>query len=336
MATNFDGTVVPLISIFTKDLKIDLDAQILLTKHVLANGADVLFLCGSTGEGQYIQREQPAQRVALLSAAKKAMDAAKKRLPVIFGIYGNSSSDVVAQYREMLRVQDKELKAKIIDAFVISPPLAVKLDDAAMDRYFSEIFAAIAEPVFFYNNPATFGQNSIPIPVYESLIKKSKNLVGIKDSSGSMDYRFEILKMLERYPAIAFYTGSEGDYLKCLEKRAPTASSKIGSVPSISNLLNLPAKIRQAYMKGDVAGAKKLQDALNEIRNRIYHEPATKGKAQRGTKFALAWLYKGTKLDKEVVVIPDFVREMTPDAKKVIQDAVDEAVKRGFVSKCKL
>jgi 4-hydroxy-tetrahydrodipicolinate synthase len=329
-----DGTVVPLISMFTKEYKIDLDAQVLLSKHVLANGADVLFLCGSTGEGQWLQREHPAERAGLLKAAKKAMDETKHRVPVMFGIYGNEAAEVIAQYREMLRMQKAE-NAKIIDAFVISPPMKKKLSDADLDQFFVEIIGAIKEPVFLYNNPATFGENSISVATYESIIKRFVNLVGIKDSSGSMEYRFDVLKMLEKYPNISFYTGSEGDYFKCLEKRSPAASSKIGSIPSISNVLNNPAQIRSAYLKGDVAGAKKAQDDLNTIRNRIYHEPSTKGKAQRGTKYALACLYPGTALDKDVVVIPDYVMEMKPDAKKVIKDAVDEALKRGFVTKCK-
>jgi len=329
-----DGIVVPALTLFTREYKVDLDAQILLTRHVLVNGADVLFLCGSTGEGQWLQRERPAERAGLLKAAKKAMDEAERRVPVIFGIYGNATKEVIAQYQEMLRVQKAE-KAAIIDGFVISPPLSKKLPDAELEQYLAEITAAIPEPVFYYNNPATFGGNSISVPVYEALIGRFPNVAGIKDSSGSMEYRYGVLDMLERYPAMAFYTGSEGDYFKCLEKRSPAESSRIGSIPSISNVLNIPAKIRAAYMKGDVAGARQLQDGLNGIRNRIYHEPATRGKAQRGTKFALACLYPGTALDKDIVVIPDYVKEMAPDARKLIKEAVDEALARGFVDKCK-
>ncbi|HME52068.1 MAG TPA: dihydrodipicolinate synthase family protein [Candidatus Lokiarchaeia archaeon] len=332
MAPTFDGTVVPVLSIFTEDFKIDLDAQILLTKHVLANDADVLFLCGSTGEGQYLQREKPAQRVYLLKAAENAMAEMAMKIPVIFGIYGDSADEVVEQYTEMQHAQ-KEFKPRIIDGFVLAPPLSVKLEDDDMEQYFSEIIPQIEEPVFLYNNPQTFGQNNIPISTYETMMQYP-NFVGIKDSSGSMEYRFDILDMLERYPHIAFYSGSEGDYFKCLEKRPPEHSSKIGSVPSISNLLNLPAKIRQSYGDGDVDGARQWQEELNAIRNRIYHEPSIKGKAQRGTKYALGCLYPGSSLDREVVVIPDFVLEMTDEAKQIIKDAVDEAVSKGYLSKC--
>ncbi|MEX2680226.1 MAG: dihydrodipicolinate synthase family protein [Candidatus Sigynarchaeota archaeon] len=331
---SMDGTVVPALTMFTREYKVDLEAQMLLTRHVLANGADVLFLCGSTGEGQWLQRERPAERACLLKATKKAIDKAKHRVPVIFGIYGNAAKEVIAQYQEMLRMQDAE-KVTIIDGYVISPPLSKKLPDEELERYLAEITAAIPEPVFYYNNPATFGANSIPVAVYEALIGRFPNVTGIKDSSGSMDYRYGVLQMLERHPAIAFYTGSEGDYFKCLEKRTPAESSRIGSIPSISNVLNIPAKIRTAYMKGDVDGARKLQDDLNGIRNRIYHEPATRGKAQRGTKFALACLYPGTALDKDIVVIPDYVKVMDLDARKAIKNAVNEALARGFVEKCK-
>ncbi|MBN2152288.1 MAG: dihydrodipicolinate synthase family protein [Candidatus Lokiarchaeota archaeon] len=334
MAPDFDGTMAPLISMFTRSYEIDRDAQALLTNHVLANGADVLFLCGSTGEGQWLQREKPADRAGLIAAAKDAMDRARHRVPVVFGIYGDEPSSVVAQYHEVLRMQESE-NAMIVDGYVVSPPLSKKLGDDELERFLADVIAAIPEPVFVYNNPATFGGNSIPVPAYEAMIDRFPHVAGIKDSSGSMDYRYGILGMLERHPGIAFYTGSEGDYFKCLEKRSPAASSRIGSIPSISNVLNIPGKIRAAYLSGDVDGARRLQDELNGIRNRIYHEPATKGKAQRGTKFALACLYPGTALDVDVVVIPDYAKEMTTDAKDVIKGAIHEAIARGFVDSYK-
>ena len=322
----FNGIVVPPFTIFNPDLSVNVAAQELLTKHVIRNGADVLFLCGSTGEGQFLQLERPDQRYAVVAATVRAMDSLGRRLPVIIGIYGEDPGEVLAQH-EAIQVYH----AGYIDGIVLSPPLKRKLDDEGLASHFMRILDGINFPVFFYNNPATFGGNVIPVSLYTRCIDSNPSIVGIKDSSKDMDYKKTIFELLSTRQNTCYYEGGEGAFFTCLDAAPATLAGRIGCVPSISNVLNLPPRIKAAFESGDRDAASHLQGILNGIRNRIYHEPSTKGKAQRGGKQALALLYPGTALDAPVVVHPGFQREMTSDAKAGIKAAVDEAIEQGHV-----
>lgn len=333
MSNPYEGIVTPLLSIFTKDFTVNLEAQKLLTKHAMVNGANVLFLCGSTGEGQYIQKNMPEQRATIIKAAKKAMDELHENIPVIIGIFGDEAAGVEKDIEMILRLQETAIGDDIIDGFVLSPPLEHRLDDDDLRDYLDQIIQPREKPVFLYNNPSTFGNNNISISTYEFLIEKHDNIRGLKDSSPSLEYKHDIIKMIENINTINFYTGKEGDFFNCLKARSPENASQVGCIPSIGNVLDLPSRIMNAYLEGDVEYAGKLQEILNSIRNKIYHEPKTSGKAQRGGKFALSYIYKKYRLDNEVVVIPGFQREMKPRDKASMEETIDFAMKSGYIQK---
>jgi 4-hydroxy-tetrahydrodipicolinate synthase len=326
----FEGIAVPVLTMFTGAMDVDVDAQALLTRHVIANSADVLFLCGSTGEGQFIQHERPNSRVLLVQAARDAMAAEGKNVPILFGIYGNLPEEVTAEYETMERATGEAGIELTIDGYVIAPPVDRQLDDDELGAFFTAIIEQITHPVFLYNNPATFGNNSIPIPVYENLISAFPNVVGIKDSSKELDNKFAIIDLISSH-AVSFYTGSEGDFFKCLQAAPAEAAVRVGCIPSIGNILGTVTRIRQAFLEGNFDAASILQDQLNEIRGRLYHEADPKGKAQRGLKFALARLYPGTSLDIPVRVIPDYEREMDEESASTIAAAVDEPIEREYL-----
>ncbi|MFX0103583.1 MAG: dihydrodipicolinate synthase family protein, partial [Candidatus Hodarchaeota archaeon] len=296
-------------------------------------GANVLFLCGSTGEGQYIQKHVPEHRATILKAAKEAIDDLNTKIPVIIGIFGNKPAEVERNIEMISKLQEDNLGYDIIDGYVISPPLEKKLEDDELRTYLEEIIQPLDKAVFLYNNPSTFGDNNISISIYNYLMNKFDTIKGFKDSSPSLKYKTEIMKIIEDKESISFYTGKEGDFFKCLKVRTPRNSKQIGCIPSIGNVLNIPSRIITEYNGGNVEKASQLQDTLNSIRNNIYHEPKTKGKAQRGAKYALSCIYKNTNLDREVTVIPDFKREMTGPDKEKIQEAIELATKMKYFDK---
>lgn len=322
----FSGIVVPPFTIFNADRTVNVAGQELLTKHVILNGADVLFLCGSTGEGQYVQRERPDQRDVIIDATIQAMKATGQRRPVIMGIYGETVDEVL---NHLNQVQDSH--AGDVDGIVLAPPLATRLQDHAMLAHFTRLLDRSDLPTFLYNNPATFGGNVIPVGLYRQCLDDHHHLAGIKDSSKDMAYKASIMDLLSTRKEACYYEGGEGAFHACLDMAPPLLAGRVGCVPSIGNVLNLPARIRKAFEGGDKDGALHLQQVLDGIRNRIYHEPKTSGKAQRGGKQALSVLYPGTALDIPVVVQPSFERAMDDEAKASIKAAVDEAKAGGHV-----
>ncbi|MHA1792790.1 MAG: dihydrodipicolinate synthase family protein [Promethearchaeota archaeon] len=333
MMEQFNGIVTPLVTFFNKDYSINMEYQTLLTKHVLKNGSDVLFLCGSTGEGQFIELKHFNSIAGVLKAASAAMVESKMFKPVIMGLFGNDAGEVLGRYDRLMQiVEDLETNLNI-DAIVISPPLDVKVDDDYLLKYFSEIIENIKKPVFLYNNPAKFGNNTISMEIHEKLLDSNENIVGIKDSSPSMEYKKEIIEMLKHEKNINFYTGKEGDFFKCLDAAGNRQAVRIGAVPSISNLLSLPSQIYNSYINGDIEQSKTLQEKLNDIRNRLYHVASQNGKAQRGIKFSLINLYYKDATSREIVVSPDLELEIKEEEKKEMSKALDEAIKNKYLVK---
>nr|MDO8117074.1 dihydrodipicolinate synthase family protein [Candidatus Sigynarchaeota archaeon] len=335
MAHKFDGIVVPVLTMFQPDYSVNIDAQILVTRHAIANGADQLFLLGSTGEGQFIQAHHPGERAKILLAARRAMDIEKKRIPVMIGIFGDTPAGVLASLDEILHDERETVGSGFIDGVVISPPLQRHVPDQQdLLVYLDEIIGNIRLPVFVYNNTSRFGNNTILPPIYHSLLKKHDHLLGIKDSDKEVHRKKEIIQMLSREtPDVSFYTGSEGDFFECLSAMEPSRASTVGCIPSISNVLNIPPKMRATYLSGYMSLAKSMQDTLNAIRTKFYHGTSA-GKAQRGLKVALKRLYKDKdSLHGDVILSPEYARDIERTFAEEIDRAIADAISGGFIDK---
>ncbi|MHA1680792.1 MAG: dihydrodipicolinate synthase family protein [Promethearchaeota archaeon] len=326
---NLSGIAVPVLSIFSAGFEINDVAQVQLTKHVLKNGADLLFLCGSTGEGQFIQRHHADQQWNVILAAGKAMNEIKIHVPIVFGIYGNTADNVLEAYASLRKVSVLFNGKDTVDGYVIAPPLEKKLDKKELENFLSKIIEGIEGPVLIYNNPATFGGNNIDVDVMESLLDNYVSIRGIKDSSPSFDYKKDVINLIQEREQVSFFTGREGDFFRCLEVNDFSMTKRIGCIPSIGNILNLPARILESCRKGDTDGASNLQDSLNAIRNRIYHAPKTPGKAQRGVKLALSMIYPQI-FDITPIVSPNYEKTITDDERKAIKEALEEAKSEGY------
>ncbi len=334
MAHKFDGIVVPVLTIFKPDYTVNVEAQVVLTRHAIANGADQLFLFGSTGEGQFIQERKPEERAKILIAAREAMDKERKAVPVVIGVFGDTPGEVHASLEAILRDARELVGKDIIDGIVVSPPLKKHIKDQDdLRAYLDGVIGNISLPVFVYNNTSRFGNNTVLPSTYQALLKKHGHLIGIKDSDKEVTRKREVIQFLDKEnPDVSFYTGSEGDFFECLAAREPAGASKIGCIPSISNVLNIPPRIRAAYLSGDVSLAKSRQATLNNIRTRFYHGDSA-GKAQRGLKVALGALYKGSPLDGPLVLSPEYARDVEDGFKDAITLAITEAMESGFIDK---
>jgi 4-hydroxy-tetrahydrodipicolinate synthase len=93
------------------------------------------------------------------------------------------------------------------------------------------------------------------------------NVVGIKDSSGNLDY----LSRLLRYesPTFRVFQGEETLILPALKKGA------VGAVPSMGNIFpGLCSKLYKAYLENEMESAQAYQDAINRI-DALYPNPSS-------------------------------------------------------------
>jgi len=165
MEKRYNGVVVPMVTPFTPQLKIDIAAVAGITAHLVSYGTHP-FVLGTTGEAVSIPREERAKLVAA------AVTETAGRKSVYAGISGNCFSEVI---------QEAKVFADLgADALVSTMPSYYPVDPEQMLRYFEALADAIPLPLIIYNIPATT-HLSIPLEVADKL-SFHPNILGFKDS----------------------------------------------------------------------------------------------------------------------------------------------------------
>jgi 4-hydroxy-tetrahydrodipicolinate synthase len=173
------GTGVALVTPFKADFSIDTEALIRIVNFSIDGGVDYLVVLGTTAEN------------ATLSSAEKELvittivDANKGRLPLVLGVGGNNTMEVVA-----------ELKTRNLASFaaVLSvSPYYVKPTQEGIYQHFKAVAEASPLPIILYNVPGRTSSNMLPATVVR-LATDFKNIVAIKEASGDLVQGFQLLK----------------------------------------------------------------------------------------------------------------------------------------------
>ena len=175
----FKGTGVALITPFTSNNEIDLNALESLVNYQVDNGVDYLVVLGTTGETATLDRQEKE----LVKA--KIIEFNKGRLPLVIGIGGNNTHAIL-----------KELEAGNLDGFsaVLSvSPYYNKPTQEGIYQHYKMISVASPLPVILYNVPSRTGSNVLPETVFR-LAKDCNNIIGIKEAAGDFEQVLELLK----------------------------------------------------------------------------------------------------------------------------------------------
>lgn len=142
--------------------------------------------------------------------------------------------------------------------FLVSPPYYYILSDDMVEKYFEEIIDAVDLPVILYNIPA-FTQ-----PLNYNVVKRlsqRKNVVGIKDSSGSMvDFMHFMEKVRSAGGDMNFLTGREETFLASLMMGAK------GTIAGVAAFLpEYLVGIYNHWKQGNIERALEIQYSILEI-----------------------------------------------------------------------
>ncbi len=173
MKFDINGIIVAVVTPFTKGGEyVDFDKVAPLAAYIVKKGAAGLFPCGTTGEGHLCSTDErkTVLEETLQGAGKKAK--------------------VVAQTGAMDTATTIELTkhAQEVGAYAaaVVAPCFYGYDDAALEQYYATVAKAVPDfPVLLYNIPSC-AKNALSPELIDKLAKGHKNIVGIKDSSGSM------------------------------------------------------------------------------------------------------------------------------------------------------
>ena len=175
----FRGLGIALITPFTEDGAVDYEALSRLIDYQLDNGADFLCILATTGETPCLSL---AERAQIKSAIVRQVDG---RVPILMGCGGNNTAAVVEEL--------KNGDFSGIDGVLPVCPYYNKPSQEGLYQHFKAIAAATELPVVLYNVPGRTGINLKPETTCR-LARDCKNIVAIKEASGSLEQVDEIIK----------------------------------------------------------------------------------------------------------------------------------------------
>lgn len=176
----FSGTGVALVTPFNPDGSIDFTSLEKLIHHVTENGVNYLVALGTTAETPTLSTEE---KISVLAFIKKVNAG---RLPLICGIGGNHTADVIHQ------IQSFPLNG--IDGILCVTPYYNKPTQAGLIAHFTAISKICPKPIILYNVPGRTGVNMLPVTTI-TLAKQCENIVAIKEAAGSMPQTMELVKL---------------------------------------------------------------------------------------------------------------------------------------------
>ncbi|MCB1081830.1 MAG: 4-hydroxy-tetrahydrodipicolinate synthase [Chlamydiia bacterium] len=202
------GTITALVTPL-KNGTVDVEGLQQNLSYQSESGVDGLLILGTTGEGATLSH---AERLSVIRAA-----ASEKTLPLIVNV-GDISTEATIQ-------KAVEAEKEGADALLIIAPYYARPSQEGLARHFEAIAKKTSLPILLYNHPKRTG---VTIEI-KTLIRLAaqKNIIGIKDASGSIPYAAAIRSSLPDFLLFA------GDDLLSLPYQA------IGAKGVISVLSNL-------------------------------------------------------------------------------------------------
>ena len=172
------GTGTALITPFNNDHSIDFDALSRIIEQQIVGGTNYFVMLGTTGESATLSNEEKS---AVVSHIKKVNAG---RLPLVLGVGGNNTSDVVEQL--------KSLDTDGLTAILSVSPYYNKPNQQGIIYHYNEVANASPLPIILYNVPGRTGSNMTASTQLE--LAKHPNIVATKEASGNMEQVMSILK----------------------------------------------------------------------------------------------------------------------------------------------
>lgn len=175
----FRGTGVALVTPFDKSGNVDYKSLENVINHVVKGGVEYVVSLGTTGETPVLSSEE---KVAIVKHTVKTVN---KRVPVVAGIGGNSTQEVINSI--------KKFDFNGVDAVLSVSPYYNKPSQRGIFEHYKAIAAVCPLPMIIYNVPGRTMSN-ITAETTLKLAHEVKNIIAVKEASGNMDQIMQIIK----------------------------------------------------------------------------------------------------------------------------------------------
>lgn len=238
MTLKLRGSMVALVTPF-KNGRVDEAALKRLVEFHIANGTSVLVPCGTTGESATLSVDEHARVIELV------IQASRGRVPVMPGTGSNNTEEAIALTRHAKRAG--------ADAALLISPYYNRPSQRGLYLHFKAIAEAVDLPLVVYNIASRTAVNIEP----ETFAKLAElpNIVGVKESSGSLEQMSRIQVLTKR--RLALISGDDSLTLPVL------AIGGVGVISVVANLVpqDVAALVR-AFEQGNIRQAIDLHERL--------------------------------------------------------------------------
>jgi 4-hydroxy-tetrahydrodipicolinate synthase len=242
------GTGVALVTPFDNRGGIDFQALKKLLRHT-SKGVDYYVVMGTTGESATLSKEEKKEVLQFVIANNI------KKLPIVYGIGGNHTQGVVDEIRST--------NLTSVDALLSVSPYYNKPSQEGIYQHFVAVANASPIPIILYNVPGRTASNLTAETTLR--LAKHKNIIGIKEASGSMEQCMKIAKE----KTVDFLLISGDDMLTL----SLYAIGGEGVISVLANAYPVTFKKIKEYMRtGKLNRAQQEQFKLLEINAPMYEE----------------------------------------------------------------
>lgn len=176
------GVGAAMITPFTKDGRIDYEALARMIDYVIDGGVDYIVALGTTAETPTLY--VPERAVIAMFIANHIAG----RVPLVIGVGGNSTSEVLDQLREF------DLRGA--DAILSVTPYYNKPSQEGLYQHFKVVSEHSPLPIILYNIPGRTGVNMTAETTLR-ITRDFGNVIGVKEASGRLD---QIQEIIDRRP----------------------------------------------------------------------------------------------------------------------------------------
>ncbi|MGQ9851338.1 MAG: dihydrodipicolinate synthase family protein [Aggregatilineaceae bacterium] len=248
MQLKIKGVIVPLLTPFDEHGHFDSAATRRLVEFLVERGIHGLMPGGTTGEGPLLSF---AERCTL---AEVVVDAAAERVPVIV-----HTGAITTQ--EAIRLTEHAQQIGATAASLITP-YYFQYSEQALFEHFAAVARAVPDlPLYLYNNPPVTG-NTISSGLIARLVEQFPNIVGLKDSNGSLDTLARCMALRDGHFNTAI--GNDGLILAGIARGLDACVSGNANV-----VPELVVNLYSAAARGDLPTARRLQDVLDTVRSAL-------------------------------------------------------------------
>ena len=247
----FRGTGAALITPFDEHGAIDYEALGRVIDYIIDGGIDYIVALGTTAETPTLYIPE---RVAVAAFVKRHIAG---RVPLVIGVGGNSTSEVLDQLHEI------DLEGA--DAILSVTPYYNKPSQEGLFRHFKCVAENSPLPVILYNIPGRSGVNMLPETTLR-IAAECPNVIGVKEASGNIEQIERVIRERASRDFLVL-SGDDGMAVEVIRRGGD------GVISVATDLF--PQKFCHCIelaMKGDFAAADEAYAPLDEVVAALFAE----------------------------------------------------------------